>query len=121
MSRLVEPVFPSPQSEGGAEIRPYDRDMAQVLDSFAQNLLAILDGGISLADNIDAAVVSFTSNATPNIEDAVAHNLDKIPTHFLVSSLDKGAVVYKSATAFTDTHIYVKTTVASTAVKLILL
>jgi hypothetical protein len=81
----------------------------------------ILDRGISLTDNIDAVIASFTSNATPDTEDTVAHTLGRIPSYFIVADINKGGVVYRGATTFTKTNVYLKTTVASAAVKVILL
>ena len=36
-----------------------------------QKLKAILDGGISFDDNMDVSIVTYTSNGTPNTQDAV--------------------------------------------------
>jgi len=121
MTKYADPQFPAIFVENQVSLRPFDRDMVTVLGGWAQVLKAILDKGISLADNVDAAVVSYTSNATPNTEDTVAHTLGKIPTYFIVGDIDKGGVVYRSGTAFTKTNIYVKCSVASAAIKLILL
>ena len=120
MSEFNEPNFPGIVIDP-KEARQFDRDLLNVLSQMGFNLLGILDKGISLDDNMDAAVVTFTSNASPDTEDTIAHTLGKIPTHFYVTSLDKAAVVYVSGTAFTKDNIFLKTSVASTAVKLILL
>lgn len=120
MSRFVEPVFPAfTQSPG--DLRPFDKELVSALGQWALSLKGILDRGISLQDNIDAAVASFTSNATPDTEDAVAHTLGRIPTYFIVGDINKGGVVYRGGTSFTKTHVYLKTTVASAAVKVVLL
>ena len=121
MTTYLDPDLPAIFTENQKELRKFDRDFIQVVDNWALNLKSILDRGISLDDNIDAAAVSFTSNGSADTEDAIAHTLGKVPAHFIVSSLDKGAVVYRSGTAFTKTTIYLKTTVASVAVKVILL
>jgi len=121
VSKFVNPNFPAIFTGREPALRQFDQDLINALGDLSFSLGSILDGGISLQDNMDAAVVSFTSNATPDTEDAIPHGLGKVPEHLIVSSLDKGAVVYQSGTAWTKTTIYVKTTKASTAVKLILL
>lgn len=122
MSKYRAPNLPAVFTAGaGDQLRDFDKQLLSELSSESHSIEAILDKGISLADNIDADVVSFTSSATPDAENIVPHNLRKVPQHFLVSSIDKGGVVYKSATPATNTHIYLKSTAASAAVKIILL
>ena len=120
MSRYADLILPGIFNDP-AQFRQFDRDLLTALGGWSLQLKGILDRGISFNDNVDSVVVSFTSNGVANTEDTIAHTLGKVPTYFLVASLDKGAVIYKGTTAFTATNIYVKSTVASTAVKLILL
>lgn len=121
MSRFPEPIFPALFTQNQTEMRRFDKDLVSALGNWAQELKNLLDRGLNVADNFDASEVSFTSNITPDTEDTVAHTLGRVPTYFIVGSLDKAAIVYKGTTAFTKTNIYLKTNVASTAVKLILL
>ena len=118
MSRYALPSLPALFVDGA---RDFDKGLLTGLSSWATLLGGILDRGITLADNVDCDIVSFTTNATPDAETTVAHALGKVPTYFIVADLDKGGVVYKGATAFTSTNVYLKCTVASAAVKLILL
>lgn len=53
---------------------------------------------------------------TADTEYTVTHNLGYVPDHFLVVSVDKGAVIYKSATAWTSNAAYFKASVANTNV-----
>jgi len=121
MTRYEDPNFPSVFVDNQKGLRQFDKDLITVLGGWSQTLKFILDRGISLDDNIDAVVASFTSNASPDTEDTVAHTLGKIPTYFIVGDIDKGGVVYRSGTAFTKTNVYLKTSVASAAVKVILI
>lgn len=121
MTKHAAPNFPAIFVDNDPNLREFDKNMALALSLWAQNLDAILDRGISLSDNVDAVVVSYTANATPDTEDTVAHTLGKQPTYFIVADIDKGGVVYRSGTAFTSSNVYLKCTVADAAVKLILL
>jgi len=98
-------------------MREFDRDLLANLESWDLSLGNILDRGISFNDNLDVRSVTFTSSATPDAENTVSHSLGKIPTGYIVYSIDKGAVVYKGNTAWTSTNIYLKVNVASTTVK----
>jgi hypothetical protein len=120
MSIFQEPPFPA-LFTAAKDLRDFDRDLINALGGMTLNLKAILDRGISLGDNIDAAVASFTSNAVPDTEDTIAHTLGRVPTYFIVADLDKNGTVYRGTTAFTRTNVYLKTSVASAAVKVILL
>lgn len=119
MSKYANPVLPQVFTQDG--IRTFDRDLLTGLGNWSLVLEAILNRGIALEDNVDCVVVSYTSHATPDAESTVAHTLGKVPSYFIVASLDKGGVVYKGTTAFTSTNVYLKCSVASAAVKLILI
>lgn len=120
MTNYAGPQFPSIFVENQKDLRTFDRDLITALGQWDRIIKAILDGGISLSDNVDAAVVSFTTNVTPDTEDETTHTLGKIPTYLVVGDINKGGVVYRSGTTFTASKIYTKCTVASCAVKLIL-
>jgi hypothetical protein len=121
VSRFTEPVFPAIFTQNQQGLREFDRQLVAALGNWAFSLKGILDGGISLQDNIDAAVASYQSNAVADTEDAVAHTLGRVPQYFVAVDLDKGAVIYRGPTAFTKTTVYLKSTVANTAVKVLLL
>lgn len=91
--------------------------LLQVLAEWQSLVKVILDRGISFSDNLDIVSVSFTSSATPDAENTVAHDLGKTPTGFIVCSIDKGAIVYNGVGSWTKTNIYLKCNTASTAVK----
>ncbi len=116
MTQFKQPQFPAAFANSNPPLREFDKQLVMVLASMASNLKAILEQGISVEDNLDAALISFSSSGTPDAENTVAHALGKIPTGFVVYSLDKGAVVYKGTTAWTETNIYLKVNVASVAV-----
>ena len=69
--------------------------------------------------NFDAAWVSYVSNATPNTEDTVAHNLGRIPLGRIVMTADKAGSVFDGATTFTSTNIFLQSDVATLTVNLV--
>lgn len=83
----------------------------QVIDNAG---LGFGDG--SSVDNIYGSWISYTTNAVANTEDTINHNLGKIPVGYLVMNRDKAAIVYKGGTAWTATQMFLKCSVATTAV-----
>lgn len=81
--------------------------------------------GRSAGDIIDSlyrlggTILPYTSNATADTQDTVAHNLGYIPNGFIVINSDKAAKVYKGSTAWTATNIYLKCDVTSAATSLL--
>lgn len=72
-------------------------------------------------ENIEGIYQTYTSNASANTEDTIAHELAVIPTGFLVMNIDKGGVIYDSGTTWTSTNIYLKCSTTSTTVTLFIL
>lgn len=120
MTKLAEPSFPTAFSEGGPDMRPMDRDLMQVLDGFVQNLIAILDHGISFNDNMDVSQVSVTTHATPGTEFSVAHTLGKTPTGYIVCGQSAAGSVYDGASTNTGALLYLKSDVSSKTFRLII-
>lgn len=90
------------------------QDMVQLLSEQELSLTGLLNQGLRIPDNFDGALLTYVSNAVPDTQDTVAHGLRKVPSYFIVLSVNKGGVVYKSA-AFDATNAYFKNSVASVA------
>ena len=108
-------ALPDPDKTNKFEVTLVDvliRYTSKVGDAFAK--------GIRASDNWDAQVISVTL-AAANVEQAVAHTLKRVPTGYIVVSINKVAVVYDGTTAWTTTNIYIRSNTAATAVKVILI
>jgi hypothetical protein len=108
---------------GASAPLPPPKDMREAsifgtLQDFFNRLVAILNRGISFSDNIDCKLVTYTSNAVADTQDTVAHTLGRTPSGFIVYDIDKKGYVYRSASS-DATNLYLKTSVSSAAVKLI--
>lgn len=106
------PIFPQARDN-------QEQDFFNAVQNFAKNIVSILNRGIIFDDNVDCRRVTFTSSATPDAENTVAHDLGKVPTGYIIYSLNKAAVVYLGTTTWTSSNIYLKVNVASVAVKII--
>lgn len=94
------------------------KDLMRFLGEQDVNLSSLLNQGLRFSDNFNATELSFTTNATPDTQDAVVHGRGSAPTRFVVLDQDKGGVLYRSA-AFDATNCYFKNTAASVAMKIL--
>lgn len=92
-------------------------ELLSMLNDLVSNLANLFDRGIGFTDNMDCVSINFTSNVTPGTEDAIAHTLGRVPVGFIVTSMDQAAIVYRGATSFSATTIYLRTNTASVAVQ----
>jgi hypothetical protein len=112
MSQLSPKFFPPPQSKR-------DADVNTALSELVTELRKILNGGLLIPDNFAAKTVTFTSSATPDAENVVAHTLGKVPVGYIVYGRDKAGVLYSGTTAWTTANIYLKSNIASVEYKII--
>lgn len=115
-SRLFPALFKANRIAG--ELRKLDEDVLRELSNQDNDLKNIFDKGISFSDNFDCVFVSYTSNATPNTEDTVAHTLGKVPTGYIPVLKDKAGDFYNTSTP-TKTNLLIKCSVASVATTLL--
>jgi hypothetical protein len=97
----------------------FDKAFEKEMLSYSTELASLLNGGLSFSDNFDAEVLTIADSGAANSENTVAHTLKRAPTGFIVVKIDKAGQVYFSGTAFTDTDIYVKCSVANCAISLL--
>ncbi len=100
------------------EVRKLDDDILRYLNEQDENFDALLNKGLRFLDNFDAKTVSYTSNAVADTQDTVAHGLGKTPIGVITVEIDKGGVVYKSA-SYNATNLFLKCSTASTAIKIL--
>lgn len=104
------------------------------LDSDVNALFNITNGQIRFGtasnlkrgENIFGQWAKVADTGTANTEFAVTHSLSTesigiVPANYLVTSINKGGVVYLSGTTWTTTTAYFKCTTANTAVTIFLM
>lgn len=99
---------------------PFEESLEQELLSYSLKLASLLNGGLKFSDNFNAQIKEYTTNGAANTEDAVTHTLKRVPSGFIVIDQDKAGVMYHSGTAWTATTIYLKNSVATVAVKILI-
>lgn len=119
MTKFSEPNFPALFTEQFDKLRVFDKDLLTSLSNWAMVLKSILDGGISIDDNVDASRVTVVTHATPGTEFLVAHGLGKVPLGYIVTGQEAAGSVYDGTTANTNTALYLKSDVSSKTFKLL--
>ena len=69
--------------------------------------------GFSFSDNIDCKLITAVFVAA-NTELVIPHTLKRVPIGYLPYNLTAATIVYNGTTAFTNTNIYLKASVATT-------
>lgn len=95
----------------------FEGSLEQELLSYSRELAASINKGLYFQDNFNAEELSFTTDGSANTEFSAAHTLKRTPTRFFVVDTDKGGVLYKGTTTWTNTTVYFKCSVASAAMK----
>lgn len=72
-----------------------------------------------LNKSIDKTEFATVTTPGADVEFSIEHSRGFIPIGFLVIDIDKAAVVYRSATAWTDSLIYLKCNVATCAARIL--
>jgi hypothetical protein len=119
MTKFSEPNFPALFTEQFDKLRTFDKELITALSNWSMVLKSILDGGISINDNVDASQVSVVSHATPGTEFSVAHLLGKIPSGYIVTGQNGAGSVYDGVTANTKNTLYLKSDVSSKTFKIL--
>lgn len=69
-----------------------------------------------VGENISGQFQQFTTNATPNTEETIAHTLGSTPKGYIIFWQDKAGSLYQgpsTGTAWTSSNVYLKCSVAS--------
>lgn len=96
----------------------FEESLEEELRSFSIELSKILNKGLDFTDNFNMHIQSVTTDAVVGTETAISHNLKRVPSDFIVGSQDKAGTIYKGASAWTATTIYIRGSVASITAKL---
>jgi len=104
---------------------PIDKQVRE-LDLLLNKIILALQGRIRfgsgtdgyMGENIQGQFQVVSDTGTANVEFTVAHTLGYTPTMYIVLSIDKGGVVYKSGTSWTSTNTYFKCSTANSAITL---
>jgi hypothetical protein len=94
------------------------KDLQQLIRKIIIRSKRSVDGHLGFGDGVDADNMfgkwkAYTTNAAANTQDTIAHGLNMIPIGWLLFSIDKGGVLYRGATAWDVTNIYLKCTIDS--------
>jgi hypothetical protein len=113
VTKFSEPNFPALFTEQFDKLRTFDKELITALSNWSMVLKSILDGGISVDDNMDMSRVTIVTHATPGTETGYSHGLGKVPQGYIVTGQEAAGSVYDGSTANSKTTLYLKSDVAS--------
>lgn len=90
-----------------------DQDLVRAIAVTFQSLTSIINGRIGLTDNLQTHFVTVTFNKA-NVQQAVIHELGKIPTGYIQVGSKAAAQVYDGTQANTIGTIYLQSSVVTT-------
>jgi len=101
-------------------------DVSASLGRLLSDLSTVINGNLGFGDGVDAdnlrgKWITYTTNGTPDTEDAIAHSLGVVPVGVLEMKKPSAGFLYKGASAWTTTHIYMKCSSSSQSVTLFVL
>lgn len=97
------------------QVRRLDANLKKLFD-LAQGRIRFGRGNDGdRGENLQGEFQVFTSNATPDTEDTIAHTVGAVPVGYIVLKQDKAGSLYLGSTAWTSTNVYFKSDVASVA------
>jgi hypothetical protein len=112
---------PSYKSEPNDPLSAIDTDLINLF-LLSQGRVRFGGGGDGdRGENISGEFQVYTSNASANTEDTVAHGLGSVPIGYIVIKQDKASNVYEGGTAWTSSSIYLKQSGTSVATTVFLL
>jgi len=95
--------------------------LVEMLASYSLKLSDVINGGLVFgAENMNCYVHTVTDTGSADTEFNFSHTLKRIPSGYIVVSIDKAGIIYKGSTAWDTTKIYLKCNVANCEVKLII-
>lgn len=115
---------PIPIAQGINNREFYYNEQLSRLFMMLQNLTLTQDQKKAIANgdkagNFDAKYLVVTSSGTANNENTWAHGLKRVPQGYIVVRADKACDVYDGTTPWTTTNIYLKVSVATVALTIL--
>lgn len=89
-------------------------DLRRYVSIVLDDILAAINGRITLTENCSTQVVSATFS-TANATVTIPHNLKRVPSGYILCGASVAMSLYNSATSNTVSNIYVKSNAVGTA------
>lgn len=89
-------------------------EFRRIVSILLENVVSILNNGILFSDNFSSKIQSVEFGAA-NTEVQVQHNLNRIPTGYLVLKLSAAAIIYDGTTSNTNTNAFLRASAPCTA------
>lgn len=106
------------------QVSTLDKDLTNVFLAMQGRIRFGAVGDGDRGENISGEWQVFTSSATPDAENTIAHTIGAVPQGYIIVGQDKAGSLYQLAatgTAWTSTNLYLKCDIASVTFNIFLL
>jgi len=93
----------------------FDRAISKNFQRLMDQLVELFNGGLNFTDNFECTIASVTIALT---DTEIPHTLKRVPVGYIVMGRDQAGIVYDGAIAWTTENIYVRSSVASLKIKI---
>lgn len=93
-------------------------DLVRYISQAMKQIVDIINGNISITDNLSAKILTVVFNA-PNNEVGTNHSLGRVPVGYIPTNLSAGMIIYNGTSSNTTGIIYLKATAVGTVQVLI--
>jgi hypothetical protein len=102
-----------PVAETAADLalKEHDKRLKKLEDAAAKSRPRLTE--------LDAKLVSYVTNGTPDTQDPVSHGLGRAPSGFIVTSQEAAGSVYRTEQPWTADRMYLKCSAAGVRVTLL--
>lgn len=94
-------------------------ELARLFSILVGELKTILNGGLFFSDNFNAKTVTVSFTAA-NSDTRIEHNLGRVPSGYLVTSLSAATIIYSGAQSTTEQYIFLRSSAAPATVNLVI-
>ena len=128
MRVYILPVAFVPKKD--AKLEELTQDWAPMLihdiGASMEQMLRVLNGNVGFGDgtdfdNLKGKWLTYSTNASPDTEDTVTHDLGSVPVGFLTMEPPEAGYLYKGPTPWTTTAIFLKCSAAAQTAKIFVL
>ena len=97
------------------------KEFMRFASRFISQLQDTVNGGLDFSSNVNCQIVDISFPSLANQEFAVTHTLNRTGLNFIVISKNVSCDVYRGSTIDTKSVVYLKCTVATASVRVILI
>ena len=110
---ITKDVVLNEKGNRDSQIRRLDANMTKLF-LLSQGRNRFGDGSdAEFGENISGQFQVYTSNATPDTEDTISHDIGSTPIGYIILKQNKAGSLYTGTTSWSSSNVYLKCSIAS--------